>query len=131
MQRRTALALAHLHRIDPEHKMARFYCIDVAATLFGDVSVLRTWGRIGTHGRTRLETCATVEAAESAVKKVFAILGADIDRPESVEEFRADLRFGRKLRKIADHGMLAFFAVAAAALAAAVWSGIASKLGGH
>ena len=58
------MALAHLHRIDPEANMARFYCIDVAATLFGDVSVLRTWGRIGTHGRTRLETCSTVEDAK-------------------------------------------------------------------
>jgi len=63
---RTNMALAHLHRIDPEANMARFYCIDVGATLFGDVSVLRTWGRIGTHGRTRLETCATVEEAERA-----------------------------------------------------------------
>ena len=72
------------------------------------------------------------DAAEHAVKKVFAILGVDIDRPESVEEFREDLRFGRKLRKVADHGMLAFFGVVAAALAAAVWAGIVSKInGGH
>lgn len=72
------------------------------------------------------------EAAESAVKKVFAILGVDIDRPDSVEEFREDLRFGRKLRKVADHGLLAFFGVAAAALAAAVWAGVVSKIsGGH
>ena len=60
------MALAHLHRIDPEANMARFYCIDVAATLFGDVSVLRTWGRIGTHGRTSIETCTTVEDAETS-----------------------------------------------------------------
>ena len=60
------MALAHLHRIDPEANMARFYCIDVAATLFGDVSVLRTWGRIGTHGRTSIETCASAEEAERA-----------------------------------------------------------------
>jgi hypothetical protein len=59
---------------------------------------------------------ASEYAADSAVKKVFAILGVDIDRPESVEEFRADLRFGRKLRKIADQGTLAFIGVVAAAL---------------
>jgi predicted DNA-binding WGR domain protein len=47
--------------------MARFYRIAVAATLFGDISVLRTWGRIGTHGRTSIETCASVEDAERAV----------------------------------------------------------------
>ena len=34
--------------------------------------------------------------------------------------------------KVADHGMLAFFGVAAAALASAVWAGIVSKInGGH
>ncbi len=65
------MALAHLHRIDPKANMARFYCVDVAATLFGDVSVLRTWGRIGTRGRTRLETCATEEEAERAVSQTL------------------------------------------------------------
>jgi len=68
------------------------------------------------------------DAAEHAVKKVFAILGVDIDRPESVEEFREDLRFGRRLRKVADHGLLAFFGVVAAAFAAAVWAGIVSNI---
>lgn len=68
------------------------------------------------------------DAAEHAVKKVFAILGVDIDRPESVEEFREDLRFGKKMRKVADHGLLAFFGVVAAAFAAAVWAGIVSNI---
>ena len=85
----------------------------------------------GEH-RCNLAEGMSEDAAQLAVKKVFAILGVDIDRPESVEEFREDLRFGRKMRKVADHGMLAFFGVAAAALAAAVWAGIVSKIsGGH
>ena len=67
-------------------------------------------------------------AAEHAVKKVFAILGVDIDRPESVEEFREDLRFGKRMRKIADHGTLALFGVFAAGLAAALWAGIVSNI---
>jgi predicted DNA-binding WGR domain protein len=65
------MALAHLYRIDPETNMARFYCIDVAVTLFGDVSVLRTWGRIGTHGRASIETCASFEEAERAVSRTL------------------------------------------------------------
>ena len=81
------------------------------------------------------ERCLPAEAvsacaADRAVKKVFAILGVDIDRPESIEEFRADLRFGRKLRKIADQGTLAFIGVVAAALAAAIWAGVVSKISG-
>lgn len=72
------------------------------------------------------------EAAEHAVKKVFAILGVDIDRPESVEEFREDLRFGRKMRKAADHGFLALIGLICVGLGAAVWAGIVSKVsGGH
>lgn len=72
------------------------------------------------------------ETAERAVRKVFAILGVDIDRPESVEEFREDLRFGKRMRKVADYGFLALAGVLAAAVMAAVWAGIVSKInGGH
>jgi hypothetical protein len=67
-------------------------------------------------------------SADRAVKKVFAILGVDLDRPESVEEFREDLRFGKKMRKVADHGALAFVGVAMAGFAYAVWYGLVSKV---
>ena len=70
------------------------------------------------------------EAADRAVKKVFAILGVDIDKPESVEDFRQDLRFGKRMRKAADHGFMAFVGVVAMAIASAIWFGIQAKLGG-
>lgn len=72
----------------------------------------------------------SIEAADHAVKKVFAILGVDIDKPESVEEFREDLRFGKRMRKASDHGMLVFIAVVTTAMAAAVWAGIVAKIKG-
>ena len=68
------------------------------------------------------------EIADRAVKKTFAILGVDIDKPESVEEFRQDLRFGKRLRKIADHGTLAFFGAVAVAIVAALWIGITHSI---
>jgi hypothetical protein len=68
------------------------------------------------------------DAADRAVKKVFAILGVDIDKPESIEEFREDLRFGRKLRKAADHGTMAFVGTVVVGLCVAAWAGIGSKL---
>lgn len=68
------------------------------------------------------------EVADKAVAKVFAILGVDIHNPKDVEEFREDLRFGAKMRKIADHGLLALFGVIAAGLAAAVWAGIVNNI---
>lgn len=71
------------------------------------------------------------DAADHAVKKVFAILGVDIDKPESVEEFREDLRFGKKLRKAADHGTVAFIVLLTGAMGAALWAGILDKIKGH
>jgi hypothetical protein len=38
------MVLAHLHRIESNANTARFYCIDLAPTLFGEVTVLRRWG---------------------------------------------------------------------------------------
>ena len=71
------------------------------------------------------------EAADRAVKKVFAILGVDVDKPESVEEFREDLRFGKRMRRAADHGLLALVGLVVIGLGTAVWAGIVSKVGGH
>jgi hypothetical protein len=70
------------------------------------------------------------EIADRAVRKTFAILGVDIDKPESVEEFRQDLRFGKKLRKLSDHGTMAFFAAIAIAMVGAIWIGITSSIKG-
>jgi len=71
------------------------------------------------------------EIADRAVRKTFAILGVNIDNPESVEEFRQDLRFGKKLRKLADHGTMAFFAAVAIAIVGALWIGITSAIKGE
>ncbi|WP_071675660.1 WGR domain-containing protein [Nioella nitratireducens] len=59
----------HLERINPDRNMARFYRIDVAPTLFGETSVLRSWGRIGTLGRTTIETCASRDVAGKSVAR--------------------------------------------------------------
>lgn len=60
---------AHLQRCDPARNMARFYEVDVRLTLFGEASVVRSWGRIGSYGRTTLETFATTEAASLSAGK--------------------------------------------------------------
>lgn len=71
-------------------------------------------------GAVEMNECGTkpecAEIADRAVRKTFAILGVDVDKPESVEEFRQDLRFGKQLRKIASHGTLAFFATVSVAI---------------
>lgn len=65
------MVMAHLHRIDPDANMARFYCIDLAPTLFGEVTVLRQWGRLGTQGRTHIETWPSTGEAKASAKRTL------------------------------------------------------------
>jgi predicted DNA-binding WGR domain protein len=41
----------YVERIAPERNMERFYALAVQPTLFGEVSLVRAWGRIGTRGQ--------------------------------------------------------------------------------
>lgn len=68
------------------------------------------------------------EAANNAVKQVFAILGVDVDVPKEVEQFRENLRFGANMRRAADKGMLAIIGAIAIAGLAALWAGIVSSI---
>jgi len=43
----------HLERRDHSKNLARFYRIAVVPTLFGEWSLLREWGRIGSPGTVR------------------------------------------------------------------------------
>jgi len=59
-----------LHRIDPARNMARFYCLSLQPTLFGEVSVVRVWGRIGTRGRMKIDSFASGEGAAAAFNRM-------------------------------------------------------------
>ena len=75
------------------------------------------------------EYCPHVkEAADAAVKQVFAILGVDVDVPKEVEQFRENLRFGASMRRAADKGMLAIIGAIAVGALAALWAGIVSSI---
>lgn len=56
----------HLFRIDPSQNMRRFYTLAIQPTLFGGASVVRNWGRIGTHGQSMMETFDSDRDAVSA-----------------------------------------------------------------
>ncbi len=72
-----------LVRIDPKLNMARFYGISLQPTLFGEISVVRCWGRIGTRGRTmsvtHRDTAQAVDACEKLEhqKRRRGYVGAD------------------------------------------------------
>jgi len=68
-------------------------------------------------------------AAEQAVRKTFAILGVDIDRPEQVREFQESLRFGDFLRKAANKGIFTIISALVGALVVALWYGFKASIG--
>lgn len=70
------------------------------------------------------------EAASAAARKVFAILGVDLDEPKEVEAFRRDLRFGGSMRRAADRMFLAFVLAIGSGIAAALWVGIVERIKG-
>lgn len=41
----------YFQRIDPSRNMARYYALSIQPTLFGEISLIRAWGRIGTLGQ--------------------------------------------------------------------------------
>ena len=49
------LQMLVLERRDPSRDMARFYVLAIEPTLFGDMALVREWGRIGSSGRRRLD----------------------------------------------------------------------------
>ena len=55
-----------LHRIDAACNMARFYAMSIEPTLFGGEALVRNWGRIGTNGKTTVQTFdGSAEAVEA------------------------------------------------------------------
>ncbi|SES41181.1 WGR domain-containing protein [Rhizobium sp. NFR03] len=60
----------HLTRVDPARNMARFYMLALQPTLFGGVSVIRNWGRIGTQGQAKIETYDDGDAAAGARSRI-------------------------------------------------------------
>lgn len=52
--------------------MARFYCLSLESSLFGDAVLVREWGRIGTVGRRRLDLYADAVQAQEALRRLAA-----------------------------------------------------------
>ena len=59
-----------LERVDPSQNMARYYCLSVEPTLFGWGSVVRTWGRIGRTGQSKIDLFDTVAESVDAAGRI-------------------------------------------------------------
>ena len=59
-----------LERRDRERRMARFYAMHLAPTLFGGWDLVREWGRIGSPGTLRITPFETLEESERALRHI-------------------------------------------------------------
>ncbi len=55
-----------LKRTDPARNICRFYLLCVQPELFGQWSLVREWGRIGSAGQVRIVSFPTQAEAEAA-----------------------------------------------------------------
>lgn len=79
---------------------------------------------------TRLEDCPHASlVAEKAVRKTFAILGYDLDKPSELEELRRIIRFAEDMRKFTNKGMAGAATLIFGALAAGLWALFQHKIG--
>lgn len=61
----------YLERIDPDQNMARFYALSVRPNLFGELSLIRMYGRLDTVGHTMIDTFADIVLVKKARTKLL------------------------------------------------------------
>lgn len=62
-----------LHRVDPAVNMRRFYALSLENSLFGDILLVRRWGRIGTHGRVRFDWFESPADAANELTRIASV----------------------------------------------------------
>jgi predicted DNA-binding WGR domain protein len=60
----------HFRRIDSAQNMARYYSLSLQPTLFGEMALVRTWGRIGTMGQQKSSMFLDSDEAAAALEKL-------------------------------------------------------------
>lgn len=59
-----SLATTVMHRVDHTQNMARFYVVQIEHSLFGETALIRSWGRLNTRGRVRIDLFGSMGEAE-------------------------------------------------------------------
>ena len=65
----------YLERHDTNKNMHRFYQLIVVRGLFGDWSLVREWGRVGSSGQVRKDWFDSVEQAIAAGERLRKVKG--------------------------------------------------------
>jgi predicted DNA-binding WGR domain protein len=66
----TSSGTIRLTRVNPDLNMARFYEISIQPTLFGEVAIVRNWGRIGSWGQEMMVTLPDEAQAMAALRSL-------------------------------------------------------------
>lgn len=61
---------AELRRINPQTNTRRFYRLSLWPDLFGGVSVVREWGRLGTRGQWKTDPYPSPDQAAQALARL-------------------------------------------------------------
>jgi predicted DNA-binding WGR domain protein len=61
----------YIQRRDRTKNMARFYAMSIQPNLFGEVSVVRSWGRIGTRGQMMVNSFANEDQAQALLQALM------------------------------------------------------------
>lgn len=62
--------ILYLERHQPNKRLARFYCLHLAPTLFGGYDLIREWGRIGSPGTVRRDHFRTEAEAIKVLRSI-------------------------------------------------------------
>ena len=60
----------YLRKIDAEKNQYRFYTLYIMPDLFGDWSLIRSWGRIGSEGSSKIDSFKTEEKAQGKLEEL-------------------------------------------------------------
>ncbi|WSH69359.1 WGR domain-containing protein (plasmid) [Rhizobium ruizarguesonis] len=61
----------YIERREPAKNMARFYALSIEPNLFGETSLVRSWGRIGSRGQQKIHV---FDSEAKAVDLLLALL---------------------------------------------------------
>ena len=64
-------AVVRLSSVDPMTNRFRFYVLSVRPTLWGDVALVQSWGRLGSPGRSRMTNYATRAEAQAMIERLL------------------------------------------------------------
>lgn len=66
------MSQSYLEKRIPAKNLARYYRLEATPNLFGEWSLIRAWGRIGTNGQSCIAWFATEAEAMAALKTIEA-----------------------------------------------------------